>query len=94
MNVKKGIITSGDKFIVNKEEKNNIRKLFCALCIDMESAGIAQVCYLDKVPFLVIRSITDKQDGSAKVDFETFLESSSKVAANILKEVLKKHQKL
>lgn len=89
--VKKGIIASGDKFIVNKEEKDNIRKLFCALCIDMESAGIAQVCYLDKVPFLVIRSITDKQDGSAKVDFETFLESSSKVAANILKEVLKKH---
>ena len=89
--VKKGIIASGDKFIVNKEEKDNIRKLFCALCIDMESAGIAQVCYLDKVPFLVIRSITDKLDGSSKIDFETFLESSSKGVANILKEVLKKY---
>lgn len=88
MNVKKGIIASGDKFIVNSEEKDNVRNLFGALCIEMEGASIAQVCYLDKIPFLVIRSITDKQDGSAKVDFETFLESSSKVAANILKELL------
>ena len=88
INIKKGIIASGDKFIVNSEEKDNIRNIFNALCIEMEGASIAQVCYLDKIPFLVIRSITDKQDGSAKVDFETFLESSSKVAANILKELL------
>ena len=57
----------------------------------MEGASIAQVCFLDKTPFLVIRSITDKLDGSSKVDFEKFLESSSKVVANILKEVLKKY---
>ena len=55
-----GCIASGDKFIVNNEEKNNIRNIFNALCIEMEGAGIAQVCYLDNVPFLVIRSITDK----------------------------------
>ena len=89
MNVRKGIIASGDKFIINIEEKNNVKNLFNALCIEMEGASIAQVCFLDKIPFLVIRSITDKQDGSAKVDFEKFLESSSKRAANILKEVLK-----
>ena len=91
MNVKKGIISSGDKFIVNREEKDNIRTTFKALSIEMEGASIAQVCYLDKIPFLVIRSITDKLDGSSKVDFETFLESSSKMAANILKEILKKY---
>ena len=91
INAKKGIIASGDKFIVNREEKANVRNLFGALCIEMEGASIAQVCYLDKIPFLVIRSITDKLDGSSKVDFETFLELSSKVAANILKEVLKKY---
>lgn len=91
MNVKKGIIASGDKFIINIEEKNSVKNIFNALCIEMEGASIAQVCFLDKVPFLVIRSITDKQDGSAKVEFEKFLESSSKEAANILKEVLKKY---
>ncbi len=91
MNVKKGIIASGDKFIVNREEKDNIRNTFKALAIEMEGASIAQVCYLDKIPFLVIRSITDKLDGSSKIDFEKFLESSSKNAANILKEILKKY---
>ena len=90
MNVKKGIIASGDKFITEKEEKDNIRKIFKALCIEMEGASIAQVCYLDKIPFLVIRSITDKLDGSSKVDFEMFLESSSNIAADILKNILSK----
>ena len=85
-----GSIASGDKFVVNIEEKNNIRNIFNALCIEMEGASIAQVCYLCKVPFLVIRSITDKLDGSSKIDFETFLELSSKKAVKILKEILKK----
>jgi len=76
-----GNIASGDKFIVNKHEKENIRNSFNALCIEMEGASIAQVCYLCKVPFLIIRSITDKLDGSGKIDFETFLESSSKKAS-------------
>lgn len=91
LDVKKGIIATGDKFIVNNEEKDNVKNYFNAYCIEMEGASIAQVCYLDKIPFLVIRSITDKQDGSSKVDFLEFLESSSKKAASILKEVLKKY---
>lgn len=91
INVRKGIIASGDRFIVNREDKDNIRNIFKALAIEMEGASIAQVCFLDKIPFLVIRSITDKLDGSSKVDFEKFLESSSKVVANILKELLKKY---
>lgn len=91
INIKKGIIASGDKFIVNREDKDNIRTTFTALAIEMEGASVAQVCYLDKIPFLVIRSISDKLDGSSKVDFENFLESSSKNATNILKEVLKKY---
>jgi len=90
MDVTIGCIASGDKFIVNTEEKNNIRNIFNALCVEMEGASIAQVCYLDNIPFLVIRSITDKLDGSSKVDFEEFLEISSKNAASILKTILKK----
>lgn len=90
MDVTIGCIASGDKFIIDIEEKNNIRNIFNALCIEMEGASIAQVCYLDNVPFLVVRSITDKKDGSSKVDFEEFLELSSKKASNMLKEILKK----
>ena len=90
-NIKTGVIASGDIFCTEKWMSEKIRNKFNALCVEMEGASIAQVCYLDKIPFLVIRSITDKLDGSSKVDFETFLESSSKNAANILKEVLKKY---
>ena len=83
-----GCIASGDKFIVNNEEKDSIKNIFNALCIEMEGASIAQVCKLDNIPFLVIRSITDKQDGSAKIEFEKFLESSSKRVVSISKDVI------
>jgi len=88
LNATIGCIASGDKFIINNEEKDNVRNVFNALCIEMEGASIAQVCYLDSIPFLVVRSITDKKDGSSKVEFETFLESSSKKVAELLKEIL------
>ena len=91
-NVHKGVIATGDKFIPDREEKENIRNLFNALCVEMEGASIAQVCFLDKIPFLVIRSITDKLDASAKVEFEEFLSSSSKKAANILKDFIHKYK--
>ena len=90
LNVVIGGIASGDKFIVDINEKNSIRETFNVLCVEMEGASIAQVCMLDKVPFLIIRSITDKLDGSSKIDFETFLESSSKKVSIVLKNILKK----
>lgn len=89
INVVIGRIASGDKFIVSIEEKNNIRNNFNAICIEMEGASIAQVCLLDDVPFLVIRSITDKLDGSSKIEFNKFLESSSKKVAEVLRKLLK-----
>lgn len=89
-NVYIGSIASGDKFIVEKEEKDNIRETFKAMCVEMEGASIAQVCFLDNIPFLVIRSISDKLDGTSKIEFEKFLESSSKKVANILRDIIKK----
>ena len=91
-NVYKGVIASGDKFITDIEEKMGIQKEFSALCIEMEGASVGQVCYLCNKKFLIIRAITDKLDGSSKVDFENFLSSSSKKCAFILKEFIKKYQ--
>ena len=56
----------------------------------MEGASVAHVCYLDNIPFLIIRSITDKLDGSSKIDFVEFLDFSSKKVSNVLKDILKK----
>jgi len=85
-----GCIATGDKFIINDNEKQAIKNQFDALCIEMEGASVAQVCKLNNIPFIVIRSITDKQDGSSKIDFETFLESSSKKVADLLYNVIDK----
>ena len=54
----------------------------------MEGASIAQTCLLNKVDFLVIRSISDKLDGSSKIEFPKFLVSSAKKAADLLEDVI------
>lgn len=83
-----GGIASGDKFITRMEDKTFIRDKFNVACIEMEGASIAQVCYLSNIPFLVIRSVTDKLDGTSEVDFVKFLEYSSRKVANILKDII------
>jgi 5'-methylthioadenosine/S-adenosylhomocysteine nucleosidase len=86
--VKIGVIASGDKFVTDISDKNFIREEFKALCVEMEGASVAQVCLINKIDFLIIRSISDKLDGSSKIEFPKFLVSSSKKAANLLYDVI------
>lgn len=67
-----GRIASGDQFISNGEVKNNIVKNFSAYATEMEGAAIAQAAYLNGIPFLVVRAISDKADGSATMDYSAF----------------------
>ena len=87
--IKKGIIATGDIFCTDIEIKNKIFSKFDADCVEMEGAAIAQVCYLDKIPFIVIRSISDSPNGNNEIDFDKFVELASKRCANILREFLK-----
>ena len=84
-----GSIGSADLFCGNVEKALQIREEFGAQCVEMEGAAIAQVCTLDKVPFIVIRAISDTPNGNNKIDFHEFLEIVSKRAAAILKKFLK-----
>lgn len=86
--VRIGCIASGDKFVTKLSDKNFIRETFNALCVEMEGASIAQVCLLNNIDFIVIRSISDKLDGSSKIEFPTFLESSAKKAAKLLVDII------
>ncbi len=81
-----GVIATGDIFCTDIEMKNKIYTKFDADCVEMEGAAIAQVCYLDKIPFIVIRSISDSPNGKNEVDFDKFVELASKRCANLLKE--------
>lgn len=86
--IKIGIIASGDIFCTELKMKEKIRSKFNADAIEMEGAAIAQVCKLDNIPFLIIRSISDKPNGNNHITFEQFLEKASKRCAKIIKEFL------
>ena len=84
--IKVGTIASGDIFCTEIKMKEKIRNKFEADAIEMEGAAIAQVCKLDNIPFLVIRSISDKPNGNNNVTFDEFLEKASRRCAQIIKE--------
>lgn len=88
-NIKIGTIASGDIFCTDATMKQNIHNKFNADCVEMEGAAIAQVCYLDKIPFIVIRSISDTPNGNNAIVFDEFVKFASKKCAEILKEFLK-----
>ena len=67
-----GRVVSGDQFISDKNKKQWLVDNFAGYCTEMEGAAIAHAAYLNKVPFLVIRAISDKADDSASVDYPTF----------------------
>lgn len=85
-NVKIGTIASGDIFCTDIKMKNKIKEKFDAYAIEMEGAAIAQVCKLDNIPFVVIRSISDKPNGKNEITFDEFLEKASKNCSQIIKE--------
>lgn len=86
--IKIGTIASGDIFCTEAKMKEKIRSKFNADTIEMEGAAIAQVCKLDNVPFIIIRSISDKPNGNNNITFNLFLEKASKRCAKIIKEFL------
>ena len=87
-NIKMGIIATGDIFCTEKAMKDKIHAKFNADVVDMECAAIAQTCYLDNIPFIVIRTISDTPNGKNASTFDENLKLASKRCANILKEFL------
>lgn len=76
INVFKGRVVSGDQFIGDKEKKNWIADQFQGYCTEMEGAAIAQTAYLNQIPFLIVRAISDKADDSAHMDYSDFEEKA------------------
>jgi len=69
---KVGRIASGDLFVAEKGAKERIIEKTGALCTEMEGAAIAQTAYRNKLPFVILRAISDKADDSAEMDYPTF----------------------
>ena len=80
-----GIVASGDQFVCNKQQKENIVKNTNALCTEMEGAAISHAAYRNNIPVVVIRAISDKADDSAQMDYPTFETIAAKQCADVVR---------
>ena len=67
-----GRVVSGDQFISDGDVKDRLVRMFAPYCTEMEGAAIAQAAWLNQIPFVIIRAISDKADGSAHMDYSEF----------------------
>ena len=85
-----GRVASGDQFIAERARKARIKADFDAMCCEMEGAPIAQVCWLNEIPFVIVRAISDKADGSKKVLYPIFEKRSAERCAKIVGELARR----
>lgn len=83
-----GRILSGDQFVANRELVRDLYETMHGSCTEMEGAAVAQVCHMNKVPFVIIRAMSDKADGSAHVNFPEFTKLASERSFHIVKNML------
>ena len=87
-----GRVVSGDQFISDKAKKEWLIEQFSASCTEMEGAAIAQAAYLNGIPFLIIRAISDKADDSAGMDYAAFEAQAIKHSVNLLLEMASRYE--
>jgi len=83
-----GIIITGDIFVASAEKSSQLRQELGADAIEMEGAAVAQVCYQQKIPWVVIRSISDRADEKAAEDAVNFLEIAAGNSASLVMEMI------
>ena len=79
----KGRIVSGDQFVSDQDTKTRILRQFDGYCTEMEGAAIAHAAWKNRIPFVVIRAISDKADDSAQMDYPTFEAIAAVRCANV-----------
>ena len=84
-----GRVVTGDQFISDKGKKKWLTDIFGGYCTEMEGAAIAQACYLNSIPFLIVRAISDKADDSATVDYPAFEAEAIIHSVNLLTEIVR-----
>lgn len=90
IDLKGGIVATGDQFVADPKRKKWIHDTFDADAIEMEGAAVAVVCDALNIPFFVLRAISDAADMDATFDFDEFLKSSSKISSDFIFSMLDK----
>ena len=89
VNAVSGVIASGDQFVASGERKEFITRQFGAIACEMEGAAIGQVCYVNNVPFCVLRAISDSADGSSHMDYPQFVKIAAEQSVSLMRRVMK-----
>ena len=87
---KLGRVATGDQFVCSDEQKAKIIADTGASCTEMEGAAIAQTAYVNQVPFVILRAISDKADGSAELDYPTFERAAAQHSARLVEALVGK----
>ena len=85
----KGRVATGDIFISSQELKNELQNDFKAYCGEMEGGAIAHACTLNNIPFVIIRAMSDKADGSADVTYDEFVDKAAENSKDIVLKMLR-----
>lgn len=89
ISVFEGRIASGDQFICEKAVKEHIRTTFDAICTEMEGCAIAHTSFINNIPFVIIRAISDKADESVTVSYDTFEAKAARHCADIVEYMVR-----
>jgi adenosylhomocysteine nucleosidase len=85
-----GRIVSGEGFINSNNEKQRIISLWNPLCVEMEGSAIGHVAYMNNIPFVVIRCISDNADDEATINYEQFELQMAKQSVEIVYKIISK----
>lgn len=83
-----GTIVTGDQFVSDPEVIHRLRQDFAAHAVDMEGGAIAQVCHANSIPFLSIKSISDRADRNASADFPVFIRAAAAKSFQLVEAVV------
>lgn len=83
-----GRVVTGDQFIASRQVKDEIKSWSQGLCTEMEGGAIAQAAYLNQIPFVILRAISDKADDSATMDYPTFEKQAILHSVRLVEELL------
>lgn len=86
---KKGRVATGDRLVLNRDKRKKINEIFSAVACEMEGGAIAQVCFRNKVPFGIIRAISDSMRENEGVDYFKFRDMAASRSVQIICEYLR-----
>ncbi len=83
-----GRVLTGDQFVASAQTRNELRAALNGDAVEMEGASVGLVATVNRIPFLLIRTISDKADGRAHTNFSSFLQFASRNSWHYLRQIV------